>query len=105
MINGLKNQILKVLELFPKTRDSDVRLMLTLWMRYYPSRIHRDSPESPAYIYLKDIMELPREDNIKRIRAVIQNEENRFLPTSLEVVKQRKINEQLWREYIKNETR
>lgn len=105
MIDSLKNQVLKILMKYPKTRDSDVRLMLTLWMIYYPSRIHKDSPDENSYVYLKDIMSLPREDNIKRVRAVIQNVENKYLPTSLEVVKQRKINEELWREYIKNETR
>lgn len=102
MINTLKNQVINILEKYPRTRDSDVRLMLTLWMIHYPSRIHKDDPEAPAFVYLKDIMDLPREDNIKRVRAIIQNVENKFLPTSLEVAKQRKINEQVWRDYIKN---
>lgn len=106
MIDTLKNQVLKVLTKYPKTRDSDVRLMLTLWLIYYPSRIHKqdDDPNNPPFVYLKDIMELPREDNIKRIRAVIQNVEGKFLPTSLQVAKQRKINEEVWRDYIKNGT-
>lgn len=102
MIDTLKNRVLKILEKYPKTRDSDIKLTLTLWMVYYPSRIHKETPESPAFVYLRDIIDLPREDNIKRVRAIIQNIDNKFLPTSLEVAKQRKINEEVWREYIKN---
>lgn len=106
MIDTLKTQVLKVLEKYPKTRDSDVRLMLVLWQMFYPSRIHKTEPVNRSYIFLHDIMDMPREDNIKRVRAIIQNVENKFLPTSLEVAKQRKINEETWREYIlKNENR
>lgn len=100
MIDTLKSQVLKVLEQFPKTRDSDVVLMLTLWMKYYPSRVHRFDENTPKYVYLRDIIDLPREDNIKRVRAIIQNVENKFLPTSINVAKQRKINEETWRKYI-----
>ena len=100
MIDTLKSQVLKVLEKYPKTRDSDARLTLTLWMVYYPSRIHKTEPVNKPYIFLSDIMDLPREDNVKRVRAIIQNVEGKFLPTSLEVAKQRKINEEVWKEYI-----
>ena len=46
--------------------------------------------------YDDDLMDLPREDNVKRIRAVIQNKEHRLLPTSEEVLKQRGVNEKYW---------
>lgn len=100
MIDTLKKQVLKVLEGYPKTRDSDVRLMLVLWQMFYASRVHLDEKSSQKFVYLKDIMDLPREDNIKRVRAIIQNVENKFLPTSWAVARQRKINEEVWREYI-----
>lgn len=100
MIDTLKSQVLRVLEKYPKTRDSDVRLMLILWQMFYPSRIHKTEPVNRTYIFLQDIMDMPREDNIKRVRAIIQNVEGKFLPTSLEVAKQRKINEEVWKEYI-----
>ena len=50
-----------------------------------------------AMVELKNIMELPREDNVKRIRAKFQNEKKMYLPTSLEVARQRKISEEEWR--------
>jgi len=51
-------------------------------------------------VRLEYIKELPREDHVKRIRAKIQNEEGRLLPTRWEVAKQRKIEEQKWRAFM-----
>lgn len=102
--NELKNQIIKILTDFPQSRDSDQYLTIKLWCIFYPSRIHEDKENQlKKFVYLVDIMELPREDNVKRIRAIIQNEEHRFLPTSLEVAKQRRINEEEWRAYVQNQ--
>lgn len=103
MKNVLKKQILEVLKEYPQSRDSDQWLTIKIWAKYYPSRIHLNELTNDKYIFLKDIMEMPREDNVKRIRAVIQNEENKFLPTSLKVVKKRKINEQKWKDYLNSE--
>lgn len=100
--NELKNQIIKILTDFPQSRDSDQWLTIKLWCIFYPSRIIREEGKEPT-IRLKDVMDMPREDNVKRIRAIIQNEEHRFLPTSLEVAKQRKINEEEWRAYVQNQ--
>lgn len=104
----LRKQILTILSSTPKARDSDQYLTLCIWNRFYPTRIfnvEKTTPEGKIIkekaIRLIDIMEMPREDNIKRIRAIIQNEEKLFLPTSLEVAKQRKIEENDWRAYIK----
>lgn len=100
MIDTLKNRVYKILEKYPKARDSDIHLMLILWQVYFPSRVHRDGEDTPKYVYLRDIMDLPREDNIKRVRAIIQNVDGEFLPTSEAVAKQRKINAEVWRDYI-----
>lgn len=103
-IKNLKKHVLAVLESTPKSRDSDQYLTLCIWNRYYGSRlIELDiQGEKVKVVPLKSIMDLPREDNVKRIRAKIQNEEGKFLPTSLEVAKQRKINEDVWRKYTLN---
>jgi hypothetical protein len=99
-IKDLKNKVLFILEHYRESRDSDQWLTLKLWCVYYPSRIKEDE-KGKKYVYLTDVLHLPREDNVKRIRAIIQNEEKKFLPTSLEVAKQRKINEADWYSYIK----
>ena len=61
--------------------------------------MHTDKNNS-GYIYLKDLFELPREDNIKRVRAKIQNEEHKFLPTDFKIMKKRKSASKTWREYL-----
>ena len=100
-IDNLKSQVLKILADFPRSRDSDQWLTIKLWCIFYPSRIKIDA-EKKKYIYLTDIMEMPREDGVKRVRAIIQNEEKKFLPTTWEVAKQREINEEEWKNYIRN---
>lgn len=101
--NKLKKEILITLERYAPARDNDLVLMLYIWRDFYPSRTFRDAA-GKAYYYALDIKDsLPREDHIKRIRAKIQNEEKKWLPTSWIVAKKRKIAEADWREYIAKE--
>lgn len=95
--------ILDILREFPKARDSDSWLTCKIWAVYFPSRIVRDEKGKNPMVRLEDILDLPREDHIKRIRAIVQNEEGKYLPTTLEVVKQRKINEEAWHAYLKKQ--
>lgn len=92
--------IYQILREHPESRNSDSWLTCKLWATFYPTKIKRDADGKNPSVALKDILDLPREDHIKRIRAIIQNEEGKFLPTSLEVARQRKINEETWRTYI-----
>lgn len=98
-IKKLKNAIEDILERYPKARDSDQWLTLKIWQEYFPTRVIT-LPDGTIAIRFKDIMEMPREDNVKRIRAKIQNEEGKWLPTTWEVAKQRKILESVWRNYV-----
>lgn len=103
-IKKLRGAILEILRDFPMARDSDQWLTLKLWAVYHPSKIildtDKDSPRfNKKYVYLDDIMHLPREDNVKRLRAKIQNEELLYLPTSWEVAKKRGIKEEQWKSY------
>ena len=103
MTDSLKNQVEQILTKYPQARNSDQWLTLKLWAVFYPNKVRIHELTNQKYVFLNDIMDLPREDNVKRIRAVIQNEENRLLPTSLDVVKQRRINEKIWKEYLNKE--
>lgn len=98
-IRGLKKKVGYILEVMPDTRNSDVALTIAIWKTYYPKYIKKGSTGEEG-VWLKDIFELPREDNIKRIRAHYQNELGKFLPTSWEVAKQRKIEEARWKAYM-----
>jgi hypothetical protein len=106
-IKNLRKQVLEVLKNTPRSRDSDQYLTLCIWNRYYPQYIHEivmrqngGEPKKVKLVSLSDIMLLPREDNVKRLRATIQNEDHLYLPTTLEVAKKRKIAEEVWRKYL-----
>lgn len=95
-IKQLKQKVKKMLALYPETRNSDVELTLRIWKEYYPMRILKREKDGKDYVALTDLFDLPREDNIKRLRAKIQNEEFLYLPTSKKVAEQRKINMDRW---------
>ena len=99
MITNLTFQVGEILKDYPETRNSDIALMIELWKTYYPNRVKKGA-NGELGVWLKDLYDLPREDAIKRIRAHYQNDLNRYLPTSLDVVIQRRINQEKWREYM-----
>jgi hypothetical protein len=96
----LKTQILFMLEHFPETRDCDIELTRSIWKEYYKHLLNWDEEKCLFLVQLNRLDLLPREDNVKRIRAKIQNEEHRYLPRTPEVRKKRGITEDEWREYL-----
>jgi len=92
-IKNLKDQVEWTLENYEETRNSDITLMIQIWKCFYNSKII-----GSGMIRVSDLYELPREDNIKRIRAKIQNDpiKPRFLPTDLKIALQRGMNEEEW---------
>lgn len=91
----LKKQVEEVLRDIPESRNSDITLTIEIWKRYYPERLDIHARYGVS-MPLRNLYDLPREDNVKRIRAQFQSA-GKYFPTSLEVVKQRKINEDNWR--------
>lgn len=98
MIKNLDKKVRAVLKEDEKSRNSDIRLTQMLWWKYYPHKLKKI--DGVICVALKDLFELPREDNIKRIRAKIQNEERRFLPTDPVIAKKRGWKKDEWREYL-----
>lgn len=97
-INTLDYKVRAVLASDEKSRNSDIRLTQMVWWKYYRgSLIERDGR---VYVDVAKLFDLPREDNIKRIRAKIQNVEKKFLPTDPEVAKKRGWEIESWREYL-----
>lgn len=92
----LKSQVEIILKNSPESRNSDITLMIELWKRFYPKCMIEDEYMKTS-IYLNDLYNLPREDGISRIRRHFQNDRLLYLPTKLEVVVQRKINQEVWR--------
>lgn len=94
----LEKQIRAVLALDEQSRNSDIRLTQLIWWKYYRSDI--EMVNGKPYVSMMSMFKLPREDNIKRIRAKIQNDQHQFLPTSAEVAKKRSWNIEEWRTYL-----
>lgn len=95
-IKNLKEKVEKMLRLYPETRNSDIELTIRIWKEYFPTKLITREKDGKIYVAVSDLFELPREDNVKRLRAKIQNEEGKFLPTSLEVALKRGIEEEKW---------
>ena len=70
----LKTQVLAGLQASEANRNSDIDLMLWIWEHYY-------NVTEQNFTFSK-LYELPTQENIKRYRARIQNEEGMYLPTS-----------------------
>ena len=90
----LPDKVLFCLENYPQTRNCDISLTIKIWEVYHQDKINNGS------VSLSDLYDLPREDNVKRYRAKIQNVEKLFLPTDPEVIKKRNIKEDEWREEL-----
>lgn len=88
-VSTLKKQVERVLREESDTRNSDITLTIRMWQRFYGVN------ES---IQLSELYDLPREDNIKRIRAKFCEEKKSWAyPSSREIAKRRGIKEDEWR--------
>lgn len=97
-IKDLDKKVRYALKNDERSRNSDIRLTQVIWWTFY-----RDSLKEIDGVYfvsLGKLFDLPREDNIKRIRAKIQNEERLFLPTDPAIAKKRGWKEDEWRRHL-----
>ena len=96
----LKEKVIYCLEKYPETRNSDTKLTSAVWLEFYKQFLFTAPDGTCAAIKLLDLYKIPHQDSVKRIRATIQNKENKFLPSDPEVRKKRKINEEEWRKFL-----
>lgn len=94
----LEQQIRHTLSIDEKSRNSDIRLTQMIWWHHYRNRMKMI--DGKVYVNVADLFELPREDNIKRIRAKIQNVNKEFLPTDPAIAKKRGWQEDEWRKFL-----
>jgi len=92
MIN-LQIKVEHCLAKYPDTRNSDILLTRAVWWEYHNSSIFEHNGRKA--VHLDDLMDLPREDHIKRLRAKL-NEAGKYLPTDEKVIKQRRLLEKVW---------
>lgn len=94
----LNDMVLKSLENDEPSRDSDIRLTNYIYVNYFQEKLIKI--DDRWAVKLTSLYELPKEEDVRRLRAKIQNEEGKFLPTSEEVRIKRKISEERWRNYL-----
>lgn len=107
----LKDQVIQALKDSSETRNSDVTLTIEVWRRYYSQKTFLYNGK--VCIELTAMYELPREDNIKCVRAKLQEMalkriedgtatggERWYLPTDEKVIAQRQINAVLWKKAL-----
>lgn len=86
MTRNLKSRVEYILEKYPKARDNDTTLILTLYDEYY----YLTQMLSRAKLF--QVMEYDAPDDIIRWRRHIQNKELKFLPTTEEIMRKRRMN-------------
>lgn len=93
-----KEKVYAILRDSEAARNSDGVLMAHYINVYHPNLVKMDE-EGDKVIKLKNLKALPPFENIRRVRQIIQNVNNEFLPTDPSVRKNRRIKEENWREY------
>ena len=92
MIATLKKEVKHVLQNWPETRNSDIALTIKVWQLFYGIR---------DIVDLSKLYDLPREDNVKRIRAKFCEQGfNWAYPSNWKIARARKIKEDEWRQKL-----
>lgn len=93
-----KEKVYEILRDSEAARNNDGVLMAHYINIYHPNLVKLDE-EGDKVIKLKSLRLLPPLENIRRVRQIIQNVNNDFLPTDAKVRKNRRIKEENWRQY------
>lgn len=100
-MRNLKDKVLHCLEVMPETRNSDTKLTSAIWFNFYREKLFTNS-DGKLCVELVKLYELPNQDDVKRVRAKIQNPDKKtgyrgiFLPTDPVIIKRRRINQKMW---------
>ena len=86
-LKKLYDKVEYCLKNYPDTRNSDIKLTIKIWEDFHHVELRFPISNMTALENL--LLDLPREDNVKRIRATIQNQEKRFVPTDWKVAQAR----------------
>jgi len=86
----VRNRVERLLEEDERTRNDDLWLIYKIWRQ-----------ESKVFIPFEDFQTLTSAETVRRMRAFIQNEEKKFLPTDPKVRIKRRINEESWRTWLR----
>lgn len=94
-------QVLAVLSADPESRNSDSRLICTLWKSYNPNQVANFGQGD--MVKLEDIIyKLPKFSSVERARRIIQNDLALYPPTDPKIAKKRRIKEEHYREAMRH---
>lgn len=101
-LNNLTQRVEYILSKYPNTRNSDLELQAQLCTQFYPPM------ESPIWNwrdFVSVMRSLPTLDHIARARRKViqQHKYTKYLPTDPAIAAARKINEDVWLEYARQE--
>lgn len=100
-MKGPYNQVLAVLSADQESRNSDSRLICTLWKSYNPDQVANFGQGDT--VKLEDIIyKLPKFSSVERARRVIQNDLALYPPTDPKIAKKRRIKEEHYREALRH---
>jgi hypothetical protein len=97
-IKNIKQMVEYILERYPDTRNDDPLLTFQIIYKFMPEETFFQEETGRWFMSTRALKKI-REDEVKRVRAKIQNIEHRFLPTTEEIRKKRKISEADWFNY------
>lgn len=95
----IRDMVEAVLRNIPESRNSDITLMIEVWRRYHNKKLLTFTHLVGDFVSTSSLYDLPREDNIKRIRAAF-NAEGKYYPTDWKVAKKRGLKEDEWRNIL-----
>lgn len=98
-ISNLHQMVSHFLRENEELRNDDIALQLALIKHKYPSAVRTSQIDQQEYVAVFALRRFTQ-DNVKRVRAKIQNEEGLYLPTDPEVRKQRKISQESWAAWL-----
>lgn len=96
----LKEQVERVLDEIPETRNNDKTLYIEIIKKYYSNFIIT-SPKGKQYIRIEKLLKLPSQGNVIRYRAYIQRSGS-FLPTDEAVIRRRFKKEMAQSDFLKS---
>jgi len=97
---ALKEAVEQVLRSHPETRDDDALLTLWVWQLVAPARLVDFPGQQGKWIRAKDVLDLPKEDHVSRIRRWFQ-ERGQYPTTNPDIARKRRQSEDEWREWSK----
>lgn len=95
-----KERINFLLRTIPATRNSDSMLYTKYINIFCPWALSNDR----KYVLLSAIPTIPSQADLQRIRAIIQNIEGKYPPTSFMIARKRKMKRTEWEKIIKEIT-